>query len=259
VRRGRSSIFQQYREKGDFLGYDDSYHFGESLGICAGDMAFFMGFGIISAIDADGGGGRLVSEFCAREVSYVGLAQMQDVSFGYQNASPPIDEILKLYGFKTGRYTFSMPLALGAMIAESEVIARDAIEKLGENLGLIFQIKDDEIGLFGDSDEIGKVVGSDIRENKKSVYRYHLFERAAAKDRTTLDRIFGKNSVSDDEVDCVREMIIQLGIRNDIAKLVASLAAEAERCLDEIGRLPIAAEHLDTLRSFLAYSITRTR
>jgi geranylgeranyl diphosphate synthase type I len=262
VRRGRSSIFQQYREKGDLLGYDDSYHFGESLGICAGDSAFFMGFGILSSIDADGGGRKLVAEFCAREVGYVGLAQMQDVSFGHQNASPPIDEILKLYGFKTGRYTFSMPLALGAMIADGGIVTRDVIdviEKLGEYFGLIFQIKDDEIGLFGDGGEIGKVVGSDIRENKKSVYRYHLFKRATTEDRTILDRIFGKNMVTDDDVALVREMIIRLGIKDEITKLVASFASEAERCIDEMGRLPVVSGHLDTLRNLLSYSISRTR
>jgi len=51
----------------------------------------------------------------------------------------------------------------------------DYSRRFGEALGIVFQLQDDRLGLFGDEVSIGKSVGSDIKEGKKhsifSLYR----------------------------------------------------------------------------------------
>ena len=73
--------------------------------------------------------------------------------------------------YKTGRYSFSLPLLAGAMLADAPAELRGKLETFGESIGLLFQIRDDELGLFGDERELGKPVGSDVREGKKT---HHL-------------------------------------------------------------------------------------
>ncbi|MEK7851717.1 MAG: polyprenyl synthetase family protein, partial [Deltaproteobacteria bacterium] len=64
------------------------------------------------------------------------------------------------------------------MLAGKDEVVVKKMEELGKYLGVIFQIKDDEIGLFGEEKEIGKAVGGDIKERKKTLYYLYLFDRA---------------------------------------------------------------------------------
>jgi geranylgeranyl pyrophosphate synthase len=80
---------------------------------------------------------RLVS----KEYESVCIAQMTDVS----KSAKTKEDILRLYTYKTARYTFSVPLAVGAMLAKaSDKIINDFLE-LGETIGILFQIQDDKL------------------------------------------------------------------------------------------------------------------
>jgi geranylgeranyl diphosphate synthase type I len=67
---------------------------------------------------------------------------------------------------KTGAL-FGCALELGA-IAMSPPDVREAHRALGEVLGIAFQIRDDVLGLWGDEEETGKPVGSDLLRHKRS-------------------------------------------------------------------------------------------
>ena len=43
-RRGESSVYHRYAEESRVAGIGDAEHLGEGMGICAGDIAFFLGF-----------------------------------------------------------------------------------------------------------------------------------------------------------------------------------------------------------------------
>ena len=165
VRRGLPSIFQQYAQMAGRDGHADPAHVGQAQGICAGDVACFMAFELLSRVRAPALGEVLA--LCARELSAVGIAQMQDVAWGASKDGVKVDDILTMYRYKTGRYSFALPLAAGALIAGAAPDVREKLETCGESLGLLFQIRDDDLGLFGDEKELGKPVGSDIREGKE--------------------------------------------------------------------------------------------
>jgi geranylgeranyl diphosphate synthase type I len=105
VRRGLSAVYHQYAEMAEGKGIAGSDHLGESLGICAGDVAFFLAFEILSGIDADPEVHRELLALCARELAYVGVAQMQDV-YNAASADPVAGpDIMKLYLYDT-RFPF---------------------------------------------------------------------------------------------------------------------------------------------------------
>jgi geranylgeranyl diphosphate synthase, type I len=258
VRRGHPSLFAQYVKLGTETGMNESRRFGESSGICAGDAAFFWGYALLSSMSCTERFAEIM-RIASRELSFVGIAQMQDVTFGHMSSSPSLDEIMNLYMYKTSRYTFSMPYFLGALIAgRSEDDAR-LLCSLGEKLGIIFQIKDDELGLFGEKNQIGKISGSDIRENKKSIYRHFLFSRITGEDKERCERLFGSSDVTEDDIHYIRAMIIEGGIRREINRMISVLADEARAILSQIQNEFKGNQYCKVLQSLLDYSLSRNK
>ena len=60
-----------------------------------------------------------------------------------------------------------MPLSVGAVLGGADDKILKTVEKFGYYVGLAFQLRDDVLGVFGDSEETGKSNESDILEGKK--------------------------------------------------------------------------------------------
>jgi geranylgeranyl diphosphate synthase type I len=227
VRRGQPSIFQQYTELAGRQGHADPAHIGQALGICAGDVACFMAFELLARVRAPAVALGEVLALCARELSVVGIAQMQDVAWGASKDGVNVDDILRMYRYKTGRYSFSLPLLAGAHIAGARRDLREKLEAFGESLGLLFQIRDDELGLFGNEKQLGKPVGSDVREGKKTILISLLLEAAQPGERTRLDGILGNARASDEDLDFIRDLAATAGVRSRMDAITGRLAGQA--------------------------------
>jgi geranylgeranyl diphosphate synthase type I len=257
TRRGLSSLFFQYAQLADRQGLNQSYHLGESLGICAGDVTFFIAFEILAGLDVDSDMYRRILALAAREIGYVGVAQMQDVYNGASSQRVTDADILRLYLYKTGRYTFSLPLMLGGILADRPDSDISLLEKLGESIGIVFQIRDDELGLFGNEAETGKPVGSDIREGKKTLFYGYLMELATGEDRERLAGIFGRQDLGDEDIRFVQDLTERLGIRDTVGKLAE---AEYKRASALLAQLSGGVEqYIATLKSLLEYTLVRTQ
>jgi len=228
TRRGKPSIHAQYARLAASEGIEDSAHLGEALGICTGDLAIFMAFEILGRLElSDSIKTRLLLRFC-REFSYVGLAQMDDVYLGAGERGSSREAILSLYTYKTGRYTFSLPFAAGLILAGRDEATEKTFMELGEMMGVLFQIKDDELGIWSDEGELGKPVGSDLSENKKTLYRELLYARASEQERATLDGIYGSATVSSEDLACVRELLDRHSVKKEMDAFTAELSDRAE-------------------------------
>jgi geranylgeranyl diphosphate synthase type I len=254
-RRGEEALFYQYARLAEDEGIEDWYHLGEALGICVGDVALLLSFELLEGLACEPDRAGRVRSLFSREIGWVGLAQMSDLYYGETAREVSEAEVIDLYRFKTGRYTFSLPLSVGAVLAGQGDDTVERLGELGEKLGVIFQVKDDELGLFGDEKQIGKPLGSDIAENKKTIFRQYLFARAGARERAELDTMFGAHSVTPDAVGRVRELIDRHDVRGAVYRLLDSWA--------EAAREDIAALEVDTgadvtkLGELLDYNLSR--
>ena len=69
---------------------------------------------------------------------------------------------------------------------------------IGLNLGLAFQIQDDYLDLFGNEKLIGKKIGGDLINRKKTVM-YHVYkELSSSEDSQFLDQIYNNSEIEDD-------------------------------------------------------------
>lgn len=93
-------------------------------------------------------------------------------------------EIVKLIELKTSSYSTLMPLLGGAILAGRDQKTIGEIKKIAKVLGLLFQIRDDYLGIFGKQELLGKDIGLDFRIKKPTFLKIEGFQRkAASKDR----------------------------------------------------------------------------
>jgi geranylgeranyl diphosphate synthase, type I len=234
TRRGRPSLFQQYADAASRRGNPDPLHLGEAQGICAGDAAYFLAFELLGRMRADPAAVGSALRLCARELTCVGMAQMQDVAWGASPAGVTEEEILRMYTFKTARYSFSLPLSLGAVIAGAADDRRAELTALGECMGVLFQIRDDELGLFGSAGELGKPVGSDVREGKKTLYYADLMASAGPEELGRLRAIFGNPEGSEQDMAYVRGCAESLGVRDRVEARARVMEERARAMIEGI-------------------------
>lgn len=256
LRRGETSFHRQYAALGKRENIAGADHFGLSMGLCGGDIAIFLAFEALAGMRESDRKTLSVVRLFARELAFVGLGQMQDLYAGGTSRKIAEKDILDLYLYKTARYSFSLPLAMGCLVGGGGAALRRSLEKCGEFLGLIFQLRDDDLGMFGSEEEIGKPIGSDIREGKKTLLRHLLLARSTAAERKKLEGIFGRPDATPEDIAAVRARAEKLGVREDIGRRIEALRRKAESA---IVRLPAPERRRALLLELLAYSIERKK
>jgi geranylgeranyl diphosphate synthase type I len=257
-RRGGPSIHHQYEKHAEGAEFRDPVHYGCAMGMCAGDVAFFAAFEALSHLAADPRSVREVLRLFARELAAVGVAQAQDVHYGAAGAAAAVGagDVERLYLYKTGRYTFSLPLCAGALLSGASQKVRSSLEHIGEGLGVVFQIKDDEIGLFGDPERTGKPAGSDVREGKKTIYYVELLSRVDPEQKPRVEAIYGAEEASAEDVAAIRDLTQKTGARDAVRRRMLAYAARARSEIEALhSDAPAVAPHLKRL---LDYSLERT-
>jgi geranylgeranyl diphosphate synthase type I len=251
LRRGAPAIHHQYTvaSPGDT---SSALQYGVSMGICAGDISAFLALNVLSTLDIDPAIRGEIVRFTSDEIALVGLAQMQDVHNGYV-VDADEDNVLQVYTYKTGRYTFSLPLAVGAMIAGAPNDTIEALCEIGEALGRIFQIRDDQLGIFGDPSETGKPAGSDVRENKKTLFRRYVVDADGA--RGQYASMFGARELTDVALESLRDFIRNDGVLGRIESIVQREASNVAARIDD---LSISDEGRAALHQLLEYNLGRT-
>ncbi len=257
VRRGAPTMHAQYaaalRARGE---HGSSAHRGAALAICAGDCGFFLTFAILGALSVPAPVRHALLQLWADAFAHVSLAEMDDVHLAPGAAPAPREAIWRVYRYKTARYTFCLPLATGLIMAGAPPALRRRVHTYGDQLGLLFQLKDDELGLFGSARQTGKPVGSDIAQNKKTLYHHYLLTGTRGATQRRLRAIFGAARVNARDVAAVRAAVEQQGIRAALEHTAHTLAARARR---SAARMPVADALRAQLLQLVDYSMARTR
>jgi geranylgeranyl diphosphate synthase type I len=233
----------------------EARHLGEALAICLGDLCYFAAFETLSrALAGNSSLGEIVG-LCGSVLGEVAVAQMTDVAWGAGSDEVPEEKILEMYRGKTAHYSFSLPLAVGALAAVGGpaggtensadrgaapgAAARESLVRrlyeFGERLGLLFQIRDDELGLFGSAESIGKVAGSDLREGKKTLFRSRLLSAAPVSEQERLRAFFGGGlEAKSEDIAYIKRLSEELGVARSIADMSRKAEDEARTIIDAL-------------------------
>ena len=126
---------------------------------------------------------------------------------------------------------FEVSCAMGAICAKRKQKDVKNLSTFGRNLGIVFQITDDLIGIIGDSKVTKKPVGNDIREGKKSLPIILAIKKAKGKDKKTIMCVFGNPKASKQQINLAVNVIRSLGVEDEVRSMTLKYARLAEKSL----------------------------
>lgn len=140
--------------------------------------------------------------------------------------------------------------ALSSGASEEDVMAA---KQFGQNLGIIFQIRDDIFDYY-DSKEIGKPTGNDMAEGKLTLPVIHAVNNGGDEDMKRLALKVKDHSVTAEEIASLVDYTKRMGGIEYAEKRMWEFHAEAQRFLDErVGQQEIK----EALQAYLDFVIKR--
>lgn len=242
VHRGVEAVHRSRQHLGD------PEAFGESVAILVGDMA------LVWAEDMFQDSGLSFQALRRARDPWRGMrtevigGQLLDVSL---EAAGSEDENLanSVNRFKTAAYTIERPLHLGAAIAGADEALIAAFRGYGRDIGVAFQLRDDQLGVFGDPEVTGKPAGDDLREGKRTVLLALALQRADESNPAAAAELRAKIGNVEDPADIARlaQIITDSGAPALIEQRIAALTSSGLRHLRESGVAPEVTETLEAL------------
>ncbi|WFB09460.1 polyprenyl synthetase family protein [Streptomyces sp. LX-29] len=117
--------------------------------------------------------------------------------------------------FKSGRYTVSRPLAVGAALSDGSAELLAAFEAYGLALGEAFQLRDDLLDAFGSAEVTGKPARLDFKQHKMT-----LLMSFALSDEPEVRELVGDDLPGTDP-DALYELLVRTGIRDRVEAVIA--------------------------------------
>ena len=167
--------------------------------------------------------------------------QQFDMDFE-KNPNVTFDSYINMIKLKTA-VLVGASLQMGAIIAEANPNDLIKIYNFGVNLGIAFQLQDDYLDTFGEQSLVGKSIGGDIIENKKTAL-YHLSLANANNEQSkTLKSLYnGNNSI--EKVFKVTQIFKDTKADLDNLKLVEHFTNLALNSLNELSISSVKKEEL---------------
>ena len=183
--------------------------FGEPAAILAGDLLFAKSFEAILHTSVDFQTFIQLQKDFTNCVIDICEGQQLDIEFE-QRKTITVQEYLDMISKKTGAL-FELSGKGGGLIGGGNPQEVLALKTYGMALGLAFQIWDDYLDMSSTATTLGKDIGNDIRNGKKTLIAVHSLFHATGKQKRLLDDIFGNRRASEQDVMTVYDIFREVG------------------------------------------------
>lgn len=242
TRRGKPTMHKVYSNT-------NGEHYAASMAIIVADVGIFWANEIISNLNFNP---KLIIKAIGlfnHNLLNTGYGELMDIDYDFRK-NTKWEDILNIRVYKTAYYTFIMPMVVGATLGGgSDKLLKD-IENFGYNIGLAFQLRDDVLGVFGDSAETGKSNESDILEGKKTLLYFKALELANKSDREFLEKYYG-NIQNESQVKKIREIIKSSGALDFSTKVAADYITKGKQFIIKMTKDQNIQETLSTLADYM--------
>ena len=153
--------------------------FGEATAVLAGNSLLTLAFEIISDKR------NLLPPKKKNEIinllshcsGHSGIAGGQELDLKFENKKKKFHQIINMQRKKTGRL-FNFCIQSVAIIANKNKKERERLGKLGEDIGLLFQLADDSLDIKGSKKMVGKPTKKDNKKGKSTLINLLGYEKA---------------------------------------------------------------------------------
>lgn len=236
-RRGRPNLIADFTDRAQGVGVAPvaALRWGRSAAILAGDLLIAGALRLAADLDVEPGRRARLIALLDESVFRAAAGELADIAYATGAGTPTPAEIHRMMSDKTGHYSAELPLRAGAILSGAPAEVEDALGSIGRSLGIVFQMRDDLLGVFGSKLETGKSDTSDLREGKQTL----LVALARGTDAwEAAAHRFGREDLDDDGAAALRAALVDSGAR---AGFEAVLAAERDAALARIAASPLPA------------------
>ena len=229
IRRGKPSVYAKW---------------GENVAILSGDAMMIYSYHLLKRVP-ESKLSRIMEIFTPMALQ---VCEGQQYDMDFENcAKVSVVEYMRMIELKTSVLLAGSAM-IGAVLGDASVEECRKIYRYALELGLAFQLQDDLLDSYGTEEELGKKIGGDILEGKKTYLMLQAMSRATEEDRNILRNTYRDNSLTDDEkIARVKAVYDRYDIYHSVEQ---QISLRFDRTLSLLGTLDLPAERTEHLRIF---------
>jgi len=250
LRRGQVTVHEHYRRRclegknSLVMSPTDAEHYGVSIAILTGDIQHGWGISMMTELASRGVDPlltiELINDLDTGVLNTLVEGEVLDVQYSFREIeSLTPEEIEEMLWKKTGAlYEFCgrAGARIGVGGAPSPLV--DAVAHFAALCGTAFQLQDDILGVIGNEEKLGKPIGSDLREGKRTLVVHYAYQNASQKQRIELMKVLGNQAATEEEVTRTIDLLRDLGGIEVVANRAKDLIAEARGHLNVLPDTP---------------------
>ena len=229
VRRGKPSVYASW---------------GDNVAILSGDAMMIYSYKILSEVPSDKLP-RIMNIFTTMALQ---VCEGQQYDMDFESLSKvSVVEYMHMIELKTS-VLLAGAAKIGAVIGNASKEDCRRIYRFALELGLAFQLQDDLLDSYGTQEELGKRIGGDILEGKKTCLMLNAMSRATDEDREVLRSTHLDATLSDEQKIARVKAIYD---KYDIPHLInQQISLRFDRALSILDTLEIDSSRTEHLRVF---------
>jgi octaprenyl-diphosphate synthase len=186
LRRGRPSANAQW---------------GDDASVLVGDHLYSKSFAMLVR-DND----RAVMETLARSTVSMTEAEVFQLELKRTGVTTEAD-YLRIITQKTASF-MSACCRIGALLGGVPAEQVDALTQYGLDIGVAFQISDDSLDFVANQDRLGKAIGADLREGKRTLPLIAMLARATRAESERMKSLLKRHDLDGEEIDEIRRYVV---------------------------------------------------
>ena len=187
LRRGRPSANAQW---------------GDDASVLVGDHLYSKSFAMLVR-DNDRG----VMETLARSTVSMTEAEVFQLQLKRSGLTSEAD-YLRIITQKTASF-MSACCRIGALLGELSPAQTEALTRYGLDIGIAFQISDDALDFTADQARLGKAIGADLREGKRTLPLIAMLERVPTAEAEQVRAALRRRTLEAAEIEDIRRLVLE--------------------------------------------------
>jgi octaprenyl-diphosphate synthase len=149
---------------------------------------------------------RAVMETLARSTVSMTEAEVFQLELKRRGVTTEADYV-RIITQKTASF-MSACCRIGGLLGHLPAEQVDALTRYGLDVGVAFQLSDDSLDFVADQDRLGKAIGADLKEGKRTLPLIAMLERATASEAERVRRLLGSTALSPPEIEEIRQLVL---------------------------------------------------
>ncbi len=237
-RRGKPTLHKMIEK--EIRGSDARFE-GRDVAMIIGDIMFALGVKAFLSIKVDPARKEKALHHLLSSASYTGCGEINELRYGARDISGiSLNDILKVYDQKTGNYTFTTPLLMGAALADTTENEKGMLSSAGKLLGCAFQLHDDMIDVFCSDNNTGKPGFTDLKESKKTFLVRLAYGNSNSKVRKEIDAMLRSQNIGKKEQVKMKQIFLKSNVKANIQAGIDGLIKKAKEVIEQLKMNPVS-------------------